>query len=268
MVPFIEEQVLRTVCNVLGDTEKGLTGTEIGHLLSACDIEDSSASSTKRFRLFDALSCRQARDKCGNHVARFIQEAMNPVRYINSKTLFEDRKAELNTALAFSGLVLGDDGKLRQTTAAETLSQAEQRATRLRRELLHRQVHPDVLSFCRAELLQDNYFHAVFEATKSVADKIRQKSGLSSDGARLVDEAFVYSGASYPLLVFNSLQSESERSEHNGLVNLMRGMFGAFRNVTAHAPKIKWTIPEQDALDMLSLASFLHRKLDNAIRIR
>jgi uncharacterized protein (TIGR02391 family) len=134
--------------------------------------------------------------------------------------------------------------------------------------LLHRQVHPDVLSFCRTELLQDNYFHAVFEATKSVADKIRQKSGLSSDGARLVDEAFGNSGATYPLLAFNSLQSESERSEHYGLMYLMRGMFGAFRNVTAHVPKIKWTIPEQDASDMLSLASFLHRKLDNAIRTR
>jgi hypothetical protein len=125
MVPVIEEQVLRTVCDVLGDTEKGLTGTEIGHLLSACGIEDSSESSTKRFRLFDALSRRQARDKCGNYVARFVQEAMSPVRYINSKTLFEDRKAELNTALAFSGLTLGDNGKLRQTAAAETLPQAE-----------------------------------------------------------------------------------------------------------------------------------------------
>jgi uncharacterized protein (TIGR02391 family) len=71
-----------------------------------------------------------------------------------------------------------------------------------------------------------------------------------------------------PLLAFNSLQTESEQSEHAGLMNLVKGLFGAFRNITAHEPKIKWSIPEQDALDMLSLASFLHRRLDQAVRTR
>jgi hypothetical protein len=45
-----------------------------------------------------------------------------------------------------------------------------------------------------------------------------------------------------------------------------RGLFGTFRNTTAHAPKIKWVINEQDALDMLSLSSLLHRRLDLAVR--
>ena len=34
-----------------------------------------------------------------------------------------------------------------------------------------------------------NGFHAVLEASKSVAEKLRQKSGLTSDGADLVDAA-------------------------------------------------------------------------------
>ena len=37
-----------------------------------------------------------------------------------------------------------------------------------------------------------------------------------------------------------------------------------FRNTTAHAPKITWVIEENDALDMMSMASLMHRKLDNA----
>jgi uncharacterized protein (TIGR02391 family) len=51
-------------------------------------------------------------------------------------------------------------------------------------------VHPDVLEFCKPELLEENYFHAVFEATKSVAEKIRVKTGLGKDGTELVDTAF------------------------------------------------------------------------------
>jgi hypothetical protein len=54
-----------------------------------------------------------------------------------------------------------------------TIDEAKVRANRLRSELERRHVHSDVLAFCRAELLQENYFHAVLEATKSVSEKIR-----------------------------------------------------------------------------------------------
>ena len=129
-----------------------------------------------------------------------------------------------------------------------------------------RGVHHDVLAFCKAELIQHNYFHAVFEATKSVADKIRSMSGLTGDGAGLVDQALGLGQGGMPLLAFNSLQTETERDEQKGLMNLIKGMFGAFRNVTAHAPKILWTVTEQDALDLLTIASLIHRRLDSAVR--
>jgi uncharacterized protein (TIGR02391 family) len=45
---------------------------------------------------------------------------------------------------------------------------------------------------------------------------------------------------------------------------LTKGMFGRFRNTTAHAPKISWPIGLGDALDLLTLASLLHRRLDAA----
>lgn len=48
-------------------------------------------------------------------------------------------------------------------------------------------------------------------------------------------------------------------------MNLLKGVFGTFRNTTAHAPKITWPIDEQDALDILSTISLIHRKLDKAI---
>ncbi len=262
-IPPFEETILRTICNILGDTSDGLTGSEIGQLLRDCGIEDPLPGHTKRDRLFAALYQRQCKDEVGNHVVAFIYKAMNPVRYISNPHLFENRRTQLNQALAFVGLVLGQDGKLRETSVAHTLAEAQERAGKLYKELLKRQAHPDVLRFCRAELLQDNYFHAVFEATKSVADKIREKSGLMSDGSRLVDEAF---GGNSPLLAFNTLQTETERSEHTGLMNLLKGLFGTFRNTTAHVPKIKWVIDEQDAIDMLTFTSLLHRRLDRCVR--
>ena len=111
-------------------------------------------------------------------------------------------------------------------------------------------------------MLQDNYFHAVFEATKGVADKIRDKAGLLTDGATLVDEAF---SVKHPLLALNRLITEAEKMEQIGFATLLKGIFVLFRNTTAHAPKIKWSIDEQDALDLLTMVSYANRKLDTAI---
>ena len=64
--------------------------------------------------------------------------------------------------------------------------------------------------------------------------------------------------------MFNGLETDWERSEQTGLATLMKGIFSTFRNPTAHAPKVVWATSRADALDMLTLASMLHRRLDNA----
>lgn len=80
-----------------------------------------------------------------------------------------------------------------------------------------------------------------------------------------MDEAF---DENPPLLVFNTLQTETEYSEHARFMHLLKGLLGTFRNITSHIPKIKWLIDEQNAVDMLIFTSLLHRKLDQCVRKR
>lgn len=256
------ENTLRAICDKIAATDNGLTGDEITKLLHQINIHDPSPTGTKRIRLFEALKSKQDKDNCGNGVIYFIQTAMDPVRYGKNPKLFEERRIDINETLIFSGLSLDESGQIIKQTPAQTLDQAQHKANRLRHELQRRNVHHDVLRFCHTEFIKENYFHAVLEATKSLADKIREKSCLRADGHALVDEAFGLSKDKIPILSFNSLQTESEENEHKGLMNLIKGLFSAFRNVTAHEAKIKWIISEHDALDLLTMASLLHRRLD------
>jgi uncharacterized protein (TIGR02391 family) len=262
-IPSFTDNQLRTLSeNLVG----AFTHKELTSLLNSCGIVEQGG--TPRWeRALLALTHRQQQDRCANNVAAFIQAAMDPVRFINRQQEFVELRNSLNRALAFSGLQLGEDGKLHQVSSARTLSEAETMADQLRSELRRRKVHTDVLKFCRAELLNTNppnYFHAVLEATKSVAQKLRDQTGLTGDGAEIVDDAFRISS---PLLAINSLRTETEQSEQKGFSNLLKGMFGTFRNVTSHAPKIIWPVSEQDALDLLSIVSYLHRRLDAAVQI-
>ena len=122
-------------------------------------------------------------------------------------------------------------------------------------------MHPDVLVFCREELLADNYFHAVLEAANSVLEKLRQRTGLTDDGNALVDRAL---SGDPPMLAINALATESDRSEQRGFANLVRGTIGMFRNATAHAARVNWPIPKADAEDLLTVVSLIHRRIDQA----
>ena len=106
----------------------------------------------------------------------------------------------------------------------------------------------------------------MLEAAKSVANKIRNLSGLTSDGAELATKAFGLGSSGTPVLAINPLLTETEKGEQRGFTNLLIGLFGTFRNPTAHAEKIYWPITEQDAMDILSLVSLVHRKLDSATK--
>lgn len=263
--PIIGPSVLESICRVVADTSLGLTGTELGKAILDSKMIDVSPEMTKWKRLYNSCVDIQNRTGCSNNILTLIQIAYHPSRFINNKVKFEERRSELNMILSFVGLEFSERAIFHPVTKSETITDAERRASLLMAKLKDRDVHPDIIKFCKSELLQDNYFHAVFEATKSVADKIRQMTGLTGDGAEIIDLTF---GISNPILRINDLKSETEISEHKGFANLLKGFFGMFRNTTAHAPKITWVIDENDALDMMSMASLMHRKLDKATRMR
>jgi uncharacterized protein (TIGR02391 family) len=258
VLPSISETSLDVMCRSLADAA---THKELGIILSQCGIEERGGT-PKWERMLLALAHRQRQDRCGNNVLNVLCTILHPSRFGGKHELFEEYRAGVNYQLAFCGLSIDEKGQPKQVTAATTISEATQRANELRSELNHRSVHVDVLRFCKAELLQDNYFHCVLEATKSVAQKIRDKASVEGDGASIVEQVF---SVKSPILALNTLRSESEQSEQKGFANLLKGVFGTFRNVLAHAPKINWAVNRTDAMDALTILSYIHRRLDEAI---
>ncbi len=257
-IPSIPDHVLEALAKSLGECA---TGAEITRILGQQGLSDSSGESTKWRRLHAVFLSVQAGDRCANRVLVVVEAIMSPVRFVDDQTGFLMRLAEVNKVLAFAGASVGEDGKVRPVENAATITEAEKRARTLRSKLQGRSIHPEALKYCRSELLQDNYFHAVFEATKGLAQRIRDISGVQADGSALIDRVFP---VDRPLIAFNTMTTETERSDHKGLAQLLKGCFSAIRNRLAHEPKLLWD-GEEDAADFLTLVSLLHRKLDKAV---
>ncbi|MCA9094381.1 MAG: hypothetical protein KDA68_12905, partial [Planctomycetaceae bacterium] len=119
IAPFPAER-LEAISKVLADTNEGLTGTEIDHLLRNCEIPNPTPDMTKWKRLYNAFVEFQNEHQVGNHVIVFIHRAMDPARYVGGPTIFHSRRDRLNPVLAFCGYTLGEDGKLRKANAART----------------------------------------------------------------------------------------------------------------------------------------------------
>ncbi|MFX4266848.1 TIGR02391 family protein [Aliarcobacter butzleri] len=264
ITPF-NAQHLEAICRVLADTQNGLTGTQIGYILKDIKIEDIAPSDTKWKRLFNAIAKKQNEKQIGNYLIMFINRAMNPVNYSMDREKFIWRRSELNVVLSFSGFCVNEEGKVSRTKQETTLKGAREKAGILKSKLEDRNAHSEIFKYCKSELLDENYFHAVLEAVKGLAQRIRELSGLTSDGSTLVSTAF---NVNNPILIINRFNTESEISEQRGFTNLLIGLFGAIRNPIAHTPKNYWNMTEQDALDIFSTISFIHRKLDIVVKIR
>jgi uncharacterized protein (TIGR02391 family) len=266
MINFLQQATLESISQIIGNM---FSGTEITTLLNEAIIPDISQQSTKWRRLNDNFIAKQNSDRCANNIINFVKIAFNPIRHINNKENFDDSIVEINKILSFEGIEVLKDGNAKEISKTTTISEAKQRANRLKEELRHRKAHNSIFVYCGDEINEENYFHLVFEATKSIFDRIREITGLTSDGSDLIDEAFSFSKGPYiPYLALNKLETESEKSEQRGFMNLIKGVYGAFKNPKSHDVKIKWIMKEDDVLDTLSLISMIHRKIDLVIEAR
>jgi uncharacterized protein (TIGR02391 family) len=257
----LTQSVLEGISKILGDTSSGI---EIRHLLAQSQIADVDSTNTKWKRLYSAFANYQNQTQCSNNILNFISYALAPAKYVNRPSEFEEKRALINLQLHFIGYQYNENGKFEEIKPATVISEAQQRVNNLKLKLELRNSHSEIFKCCGTELRDNNYFHSVFEANKGLFERIRELSSCNEDGRKLIEYVF----STNPVLIINNYQSKSEKDEHRGFCDILTGLCGMFRNPEAHELKIEWNISEQDALEILGMISYCHRRLDNAQKIR
>lgn len=270
----MSKQHLKALCDVLAHTDPscGLTNREIELKLGQCSIvavdkgfrSDGifyQAGLNKRDWLYNCFANKINTKKSFVNIYRFIENALDPVNFTPDekrdkyKFLFDGA----NKVLLLNGLEVQENGKVRYVVKAETLDEVDRRVKSLEQKLSDRNIHDEVKKYCIKDYLRKDYYDAVFEAAKGVAQRVRDITGLKNDGGKLFQTAFAKND---PYLYLNLLQTESEISEFTGLKELLEAITHLVRNPAAHTPKINWRSDETRALDILTLISVAHKYLD------
>ena len=257
MKPF-DARTMEQLARILAECG---TGSQISLVLDDCKLEDNSGEGTKWKRLYWVFNQSQRNYKSPNQILNFIKSFLSLSGFMGRREEFELRRSELNGVLSIKGLKYTDQCEFVRIEEAKTLEEAERHAQKVRRQFSERIFHPKMLISCGDELAKEDYYHAVFEAVKGLAQRVRDESEVQLDGAELIDKVF---SVKKPILAFNKLETESEKSEHKGLAMLLKGCISAVRNPRAHTPKIRGNM--DDATD-LALVSLLHQKLDSCHKV-
>lgn len=263
-LPTLDQSQIEAVANILGSTQDGLSGSQIQSLLKICQITDVAPSESKRKRLYNAFLNAYQQTNSTNIIWRFLHECFKPARGIFDTSSYDDRMNCINMVISLLGVEIRNDGQFHKVAKANNVSEAKQRASSLKQKLLNCRAHHDVIKCCTEELLAQDYFHAVHEAAKSLCDKVRQLSGLNKDGSNLFEEALCIK---QPYIVLSKLATSSEQNEQKGLCNILCGINSMVRNFTAHELRSKWSVCEEEAVDILLVISFLHKNLDQCIKV-
>ena len=268
----INQNELKAICAILADTNNGFSKSELKKFLSDSHIEAVddgyrnngiiySFGLNKRDWLYNCFVKEVNNINSFECVFRFIETALNPISYttMDKRDKYNYIVEETNKVLCLLGLGINESGKIVYVKKANNLEEVDERINHLQKKLYERSIHSEVYKYCRQDLLRKDFFDAVVEASKGLAQRVRDISGLGIDGSELFNEAF---SSKDPIIFFNKLSNSSEKNEHNGLKELLNSIFHLVRNPKSHIPKINWHIDETEALDILTLISFAHKYLD------
>lgn len=241
-----------------------ITGTQLSEIFKILRLSDTSKESTKWRRIDFVFNKYQTKDKNASTIVKIIEAIYAPVSYINDKDVYKLAVNTINKILITEGCQINDNGLIVFAIAIKNLDEISKLYNSLFERLTEEKVHSEVLKYCTKELVQENYFHSIFEAAKGLCERVREMSGVEDDGSSLFDKVFSINN---PILRFNNLSDVSKKNQQNGLKEMMHGITHYTRNVTAHEPKIKWIIEEAEAVNVFTILSFLHKALDTCEKV-
>jgi uncharacterized protein (TIGR02391 family) len=120
-------------------------------------------------------------------------------------------------------------------------------------------LHPFIRQGCTQLLIDGHHAQAIEEAAKAVFQYVRDKSGLTLDGAGLAEAAFSLKTC---ILAFGDLSHENIKNEQLGFMEILKGLAKGVRNPFAHTHGRKEEF--QTAFEYLVFTSLLCRRIDEA----
>lgn len=267
-IPRIDPTYLTMICDVYVELEDILSDGEIGAILIGSGLEDVYPNSNRHNRMLNAFTNQQDRDNNANVLSTFLRRTGEYLDKRKGDDAVNQFREKINLILTYVGFELDENCNFSPVDNSRPMyatKHAEERAENLNRGVKARHLHPDILLSTRPEYMEDRgrgYHRCVLEANNMLREKLKAKAGINIDGPTIAEHAFAFSSQQKPRLIFNEFASEGDYAEQFTLMCMLKALFLMFQDEQTKTYRPHWYISFEDALDMLSLISMFHRKID------
>jgi len=238
---------------IIGDRYTGTEITSFFHKIGYIKIQHDGT--TKWRFVYEHL--RYIQSKGGYlEILKAIEQLCRPEEFFQNRDEFSIILDKVNEVLSYYQLKVNKDGKIVLNSQIEPILKSN--ITEDAASFNSRHYHPEIKKHAFDLFNEGRYFHAVFECCKSFDKFVSEKAGMDKHGAALMGAALSLSGC----LKLNRQETETERNEQEGLMHLCTGLMKAIRNPQGHEPELYWKMSREDALDVLSLISYLYRQVE------
>lgn len=97
------QEHLEAIADALGGTDEGLKNSEIDFLLQSAKLRNPGP--VRSDRIYNAFVEYKNREQSNLHILAFIRKALKPSRFVRLPERYEPMRANVNRALAFTGLL-------------------------------------------------------------------------------------------------------------------------------------------------------------------
>ena len=108
-LPTLTPNPIEQIAHIMGNTENGFTGSELGHHLAQCRMADPDPTLTKWKRLYNAFGVVVNASSSTNAVYQFIQYCMEPAQGLQNPDRYNWMRLEINKVLMLVGIEIKDD---------------------------------------------------------------------------------------------------------------------------------------------------------------
>ena len=251
---------LESIARIIGDLYTNGQLTTIFSDLNLIENNQGVIKPSKWFRIRNAI-----RNQTDLH--NLLETAFIPAHFVEKPDIWHQSVDRVNRILRFHGYELDQQGNIVIVEQTKTLKEAEKRANSLVDLLTPMTIHPYALKFCIPELLQENYFHAIFEASKGILDRLRDMNSSQLDGTQLIEQSFSTKNVCI-VPKNNKLQNQNEKSQFLAIKHLLLTINYLYRNDKAHVLRFYNPEQEDDAIIALTMISKAHYLLDNCVCVR
>jgi len=249
---------LEQISRIIGDR---YTGSQITVFFKKCGFPQyvHDGMSTKWRFVYNVLQELQNSTYGSYNILNIVKNLCNPEEFYGNAEEHRQVIKSINEVLEFYGLGVNEKGEILKIKERRT--KPNEKESKDNKIFAIRNFHYEVVKHSKDLFINGNYFHAVFESCKAFDKYVREKSGIDKHGTELMTNALSLKGP----LKLNKQITETEKNEQEGLMHLCVGLMRAIRNPESHEPKLDWNISREDALDILSLISYLYRQIDKTI---